>query len=127
MNLNQITIPVENVEQAIIFYEQLGLRLIVKALPDYARFLCEEGNATFSLHRVDKTLAEDGIWVYFETADVDQKVEELLSVGFRFEQLPQDQPWLWREARLRDLDNNQLIIYHAGENRLNPPWRISPL
>ena len=31
----------------------------------------------------------------------------------------------FNEARLKDLDNNQLIIYHAGKNRLNPPWRIT--
>ena len=36
MNLNQVTVPVTNVEHAIVFYEKLGLKLIVKALPHYA-------------------------------------------------------------------------------------------
>jgi len=33
-------------------------------------------------------------------------------------------PWLWREAWLYDVDGNKLILYSAGENRLNPPWRM---
>ncbi|MEM7380928.1 MAG: VOC family protein, partial [Bacteroidota bacterium] len=41
------------------------------------------------------------------------------------EELPRDQSWLWREARLKDPDGNTLILYHAGENRKNPPWRIN--
>lgn len=32
--------------------------------------------------------------------------------------------YLWREARLRDRDGHELRLYFAGENRLNPPWRL---
>jgi catechol 2,3-dioxygenase-like lactoylglutathione lyase family enzyme len=46
MNLNQITLPVLNVQKAIAFYESLGLILIVKSLPHYARFLVPDGMAT---------------------------------------------------------------------------------
>jgi catechol 2,3-dioxygenase-like lactoylglutathione lyase family enzyme len=53
MNLNQITVPVLDVEKSIAFYEMLGLKLIVKELPHYARFECPEGNSTFSLHQVE--------------------------------------------------------------------------
>jgi len=41
-----------------------------------------------------------------------------------FEELPTDKGWLWREARLKDPDNNQLILFYAGDNRKNPPWKI---
>ena len=44
--------------------------------------------------------------------------------GIEFEELPNDKPWLWKEARVKDPDGNQIILYHAGENRLNPPWRL---
>ena len=53
MNLNQITIAVFDVEQSIAFYKNLGLRLIVKSLPKYARFECLDGETTFSLHQSD--------------------------------------------------------------------------
>ncbi len=126
MNLNQITIPVLNVEKAIAFYEQLGLQLIVKTLPHYARFVCPVGHATFSLHQVDTLPNGNGVWIYFEVDDVDATVQNLAAKGFVFDQLPADKTWLWREAYLKDLDSNQIIIYHAGKNRIDPPWKIKP-
>ena len=123
MNLNQITISVRDVEKSIGFYEQLGLQLIVKSLPTYARFECPMGESTFSLHQSDEQ-NNSATWIYFEVDHLDAKVNELLALGFEFEELPNDKPWLWREARLKDLDKNQLILYYAGVNRKNPPWRI---
>ena|SRR5690606_31272380 len=124
MNLNQITIPVTNVEKSILFYENLGFKLIVKALPHYARFECATGDSTFSLHRVELTTNSNGIWIYFEEENLDQKVVELTQKGYVFDEFPTDKTWLWREARIKDLDNNQLIIYYAGKNRKSPPWKI---
>ena len=123
MNLNQITISVRDVAKSIDFYEQLGLKLIVKSLPTYARFECQIGDATFSLHQSDEQNSNNN-WIYFEVDHLDVKVNELVALGFKFEELPNDKPWLWREARLKDLHNNQLILYYAGVNRKNPPWRI---
>jgi len=34
------------------------------------------------------------------------------------------EPWLWREARLEDPAGNVVCLYHAGSNRLDPPWRV---
>ncbi len=124
MNLNQITIPVYNVETSIRFYKKLGLKLIVESLPNYARFECTDGGTTLSLHKVETKPKNSGIWIYFEIEDLDQKVNQLISQGFEFEELPDDKPWLWRESRLKDLDENQLILYYAGSNRINPPWKI---
>ena len=124
MNLNQITIPSLNVEKATDFYKKLGLKLIVKAFPNYTRFECPNGTSTFSIHLVDKLPTGDGVYVYFECDHLDEQVNEILEKGIEFDELPNDKNWLWREARLKDLDGNQLILYFAGENRLNPPWRI---
>ncbi len=124
MNLNQVTVPSLNVARSISFYEKLGLRLIVKALPHYARFECKEGDATFSIHQVEKLPNGDGIYVYFETKHLDNEVERLKGEGIYFNQLPTNQSWLWKEARLKDPDGNQIILYYAGINRKNPPWRI---
>lgn len=124
MNLNQITVPSLDVERSILFYEKLGLRLIVKSLPKYARFECPEGDATFSIHVTESLPAGDGVHVYFECENLDEKVSELQEKGIQFESEPTDQNWLWREARLKDLDGNQIILFNAGENRKNPPWRI---
>lgn len=124
MNLNQITVPSLNLSKSFDFYVKLGLKPIVKSLPHYARFMCPEGSATFSIHLVERLPKGDGVYVYFECKNLDSYVKELQEKGIIFDQLPTDQRWLWREARLKDLDGNQLILFHAGENRLNPPWRI---
>lgn len=125
MNLNQITIPVLDVNKSVLFYQKLGLKLIVKSNSLYARFICPDGNSTFSLHQVAVLPEGEGIWIYFEVENVDEKIKELQTKGVVIESFPVDQVWLWREARIKDLDNNQIIIYHAGENRINPPWRIN--
>lgn len=124
MNLNQITVPALDMEKSIAFYQTLGLQLIVKSNPHYARFLCPDGNSTFSLHLVERVPSGDGIWVYFETEKLDEKVAQLTTQGIDFDELPNDKPWLWREAHLKDPAGNHLILYFAGHNRVNPPWRI---
>lgn len=125
MNLNQVTVPSLNVENAILFYEILGLKLIVKSLPNYARFECPDGNATFSIHLAETLPEGDGVYVYFECENLDAHVASLKENGIQFEKEPTDERWLWREARLKDPDGNQLILFYGGENRLNPPWRIN--
>ena len=124
MNLNQITVPSVDLTKSIPFYEKLGLNLIVKSSPHYARFECPDGNSTFSIHQRDDLPKGEGIYVYFECKNLDEYVDKLISKGIKFDLLPTDQGWLWREARLKDLDGNNLILFYAGENRLNPPWRI---
>lgn len=124
MNLNQVTIPVLNVDKSIEFYKLLGLKLIVHTHERYARFECGPGGSTFSLHKVEKIGNGEKAVVYFETENVDEVVSQLLEKGVQIDLLPTDQPWLWRESRLCDPDQNPIIIYSAGENRLNPPWRI---
>jgi catechol 2,3-dioxygenase-like lactoylglutathione lyase family enzyme len=125
MNLNQITIPSLNVERAVKFYKTLGLRLIVDALPKYVRFECPDGEATFSIHLVEELPKGDGIILYFEDDNLDELVKQLKSKGIIFTSYPEDKTWLWREAHLLDPDGNKIILYHAGKNRKNPPWRIN--
>jgi catechol 2,3-dioxygenase-like lactoylglutathione lyase family enzyme len=124
MRLNQITVPSVDVAKSVQFYSGLGLRLIVSALPHYARFEDANGESTFSLHQVSSIASEPGAIVYFECMDLDVKVEELQKQGYEFDQMPKDERWLWREARLRDPSNNAVCLYWAGENRRFPPWRL---
>ncbi|HAA15059.1 MAG TPA: glyoxalase/bleomycin resistance/extradiol dioxygenase family protein [Cytophagales bacterium] len=124
MNLNQITVPSRDLSVAIPFYQKLGFKLIVHAGADYARFIVPDGEATFSLHRVEELPSGDGVWVYFECDNLEEEVARLEQEGVNFTLPPTDQSWLWREARLQDPDGNKIILYHAGENRKNPPWRL---
>ena len=124
MNLNQVTVEVADIPRARDFYEGLGLELIVSS-DHYARFLCP-GGSTFSIHRAE-TIAPGGTAVYFECADLDARVVALKAAGVVFEADAVDQPWLWREAWLRDPDGHRLCLYFAGANRVDPPWRVKAL
>jgi catechol 2,3-dioxygenase-like lactoylglutathione lyase family enzyme len=124
MNLNQVTVPSENVPASVEFYKRFGLRQIVETSENYARFECPDGDSTFSVHREDRVREGPGVVVYFECEELDKTVGELKARGIVFDSDPVDQRWLWREARLRDPDGNVLCLFHAGSNRRNPPWRI---
>jgi catechol 2,3-dioxygenase-like lactoylglutathione lyase family enzyme len=123
VRLNHVTLEVSDVEASAAFYSRLGLVQIVASYPDYARFLSPEGEATLSLHVADQPPAPSAS-IHFEVEDVDSAVEALTKAGFRFAGEPVDQPYLWREAILTDPDGHRIFIYHAGENRLDPPWRL---
>ena len=125
MNLNQVTVPSIDLSKSVPFYQKLGLKLIVHTHSAYARFECPKGDSTFSIHQVLELPKGEGVYVYFELKNLDDYVAELIEKGIEFEEMPNDKSWLWREARLKDLDGNQLILFHAGENRKNPPWRYS--
>lgn len=123
MNMNQVTLPVKNMTQTAQFYVKLGFIKIVDT-PHYVRFECPMGESSFSLS-LDDGLFENGAIIYFEHEHLDQWVEQIKSTGIQFDRDPQDQKYLWREALLRDPSGNKIKLYWAGDNRLNPPWKIS--
>ena len=121
--LNQVTVTGTDYQRSVDFYKRLGLRQIVDSPPDYARFETA-GGATFSI-QIDpdeKIVATTA--VYLECDDLDERVEQLARSGIPFEHGPRNQPWMWREARLRDPDGNIIFLYKAGEARRFPPWRV---
>ena len=121
MNLNQVTVEVSDISRAVAFYRRLGLELIVLS-DHYARLLCP-GGATFSVHLAEAP-SSGGALIYFECDDLDARYARLADEGVVFDSPPTDQRWLWREARLSDPDGNRLCLYWAGENRVDPPWRV---
>lgn len=90
MNLNQVTVPAIDIERSAAFYREMGLEQIVSA-PHYARFECPDGNATFSIHKVDHVTSDSGVVVYFECADLDAQVASLRERGFEFTHGPTEE------------------------------------
>ena len=123
MELNQVTVPCTDYEASVAFYRDLGLVQIVDSPPRYARFESRAGS-TLSIHAVESGFAPGATTVYFEVDDVDEAVAAIKARGLEFDADPVDQDWLWREAYLRDPAGNRICLYHAGENRRFPPWRI---
>ena len=126
MRFNHVTLDVADLERSKAFYRTLGLIQIVDSPPRYARFMFPEGDATLSVEVMgDKPdRPADRAQLFFECEALDETVAALKGKGLVFEQEPTDMFYLWREARLRDPDGHDLRLYHAGENRLNPPWRV---
>ncbi len=121
LSLNQVTFSVTNIDRSYNFYKELGLFPIVKS-DHYARFIVPGNEATLSIHVSEKVRSTTTI--YFEVNDVYEVYNELIEKGFDFRESPADQRWQWREAYLEDPDGNQICIYHAGEIRMNPEWRL---
>ena len=120
--LNQITLPAHDYERSVAFYTLLGLTQIVDSPSNgYARFEAANG-VTLSIH-VDDGAAGVGV-TYLESGALDAWAAYLARKSVRFDQLPRDEDWGWREARLTDPAGNQLCLYQAGEYRRFPPWRI---
>jgi len=120
--LNQFTLPASDYTASVAFYRQMGLTLIVDS-PDngYARFEATNG-VTLSIHVGDG--AAGGATTYLESGALDAWVAYLARRGVRFDQMPRDEEWGWREARLVDPAGNRLCLYQAGEYRRYPPWRV---
>jgi len=120
--LNQITLPTADYAASVAFYRQLGLTQIVDS-PDngYARFEAANG-VTLSIHTGDG--AAGGATAYLESGALDAWVAWLARRGVRFDTMPRDEEWGWREARLTDPAGNRLCLYQAGEYRRYPPWRL---
>jgi catechol 2,3-dioxygenase-like lactoylglutathione lyase family enzyme len=124
--MNQVTLHVGDVARSVAFYRQLGLVPVVDEF-HYARFRCPDGDATVSVERTDGPVVPGGITVYFEYDDadsLDREFARLSAAGVPVEHGPVDQTWLWREARVRDPDGHVICLFHAGANRLDPPWAV---
>ena len=121
-SLNHVTVGCRTYAASVNFYKALGLSLIVDSPSNgYARFEAPNG-VTLSIYQRDD-IATSTI-IYFESKRLDAWVTELVSQGYAFEQLPQDESWGWREARLLDPSGNIVCLYKAGENRRYPAWQL---
>lgn len=129
MRLNQVTVPLVDYAASVAFYQALGLKLIVDAAPRYARFECPEGDggepATFSIEKVEGYKGSDWPEIWFESDDLDALVARLKARGIEILSGPITTSYLWREAEVRDPAGTRIKLYHAGENRRFPPWRVT--
>lgn len=124
MDLNQATIFSEKPVETVEFFQKLGLRMLVDSLPRYARLECPNGVSTLSINIAENVTVGNNIVLYFECANLDEKVKELKELGLVFDEDPTDREWLWRQAYLKDPNGNKICLFYAGDNRKNPPWRV---
>ena len=128
IRLNQVTLAAKNMAASVLFYQNLGLKLIVDSAPRYVRFEFPASPqtpnpATLSLHSVEPTwTAQDNSpLIYFEVDDIDAFISAKNLTPLA---PPHTQSYLWREADILDPAGNRIRLYQAGENRRFPPWRV---
>ena len=127
LRLNQVTLATKDMTASVIFYQKLGLKLIVDSAPRYVRLeFPDDGHgtqATLSLHAATTnfTPAPDAPLIYFEVENVQAFLNEK---GLSPLTTPEMKSYLWFEADIEDPSGNRIRLYSAGENRRFPPWRV---
>lgn len=122
MRLNHVTLPAFDLALSIGFYEALGLRLIVREDPRYARFAVDDGS-TLSVEVVEAGRAGSAE-IFLCCDDVDADVAAAQGRGLVFDWPATDQDYLWRTAGARDPAGNLIRLFSAGTNQHFPPWRL---
>ena len=129
LRLNQVTLAAKDMAASVLFYEMLGLTLIVDSAPRYVRFeFPDDGHgtqATLSLHaaETDITPSPDAPLIYFEMDDIQAFLAEKDLTPLT---TPEMKTYLWFEADIEDPSGNRIRLFTAGKNRRFPPWRIKP-
>jgi catechol 2,3-dioxygenase-like lactoylglutathione lyase family enzyme len=131
MFLSHITLLVSDIPRSKAFYQALGLELIVDAA-HYCRFranLDGQGSQTLSIsHSLGPIGASCHVGFEFASPEaLDAYADLLQSRGFVLAEHPQDRSWLWRDVILHDPDGHEILLLYAGDNKLNPPWRVEHL
>lgn len=122
MRLNHVTLPAHDLASSIDFYIALGLELIVREDPRYARFAVDAAS-TLSIEVTDEGRAGSAE-VFLCCDNVDADVAAAQARGLVFDSPATDQSYLWRAAGLCDPAGNRIMLFSAGVNQHFPPWRI---
>lgn len=123
IEFNHVMIYTANYSRAAAFYRNvLGFEPVEEYPDDYGRFRTPGGRTTFALHALEPGRKMDprreGLRLYFEVRELDAFCERLATKGVEFDKMPEDMPWGWRHAYLRDPDGHQISLYWAGVKRL---------
>lgn len=124
LEFNHAMIYTTRLTQALEFYrDALGFRVVDLYPGAYARLTSPAGGTTIALHVLDAGQTMDarteGLRLYFEVRGLDAFCDALAAKGVRIDQMPQDMPWGWKHAYLRDPDGHQISLYWAGAARLS--------
>jgi catechol 2,3-dioxygenase-like lactoylglutathione lyase family enzyme len=120
---NHAMVYTADIGRAVQFYRDLlGFKVVDEYRPGYARLVSPGGRTTIALHLLDRAMsmdpANEGIRLYFEIKNLDKFCAALVAKGVVFDEMPNDKPWGWRHAYLRDPDGHELSLYWAGQKRL---------
>ena len=122
VEFNHAMIYTTGLAPALKFYrDALGFQVIDEYPRAYARMRSPSGGTTIALHILEEgkklDTKQEGVRLYFEVKELDSFCKRLRKKGVKFDQMPQDMPWGWRHAYLRDPDGHEISLYWAGKAR----------
>lgn len=125
LDFNHAMIYTKDVARALAFYRDLlGFKLIEEFSGGpqlvYARLKVPAGSSTIALHLLEpgKSLAADGVRLYFEIRNLETFCKKLEAAGAKFSKQPALMPWGWKHAYIDDPDGHEVSLYWAGAKRL---------
>ncbi|HKZ59437.1 MAG TPA: VOC family protein [Candidatus Thermoplasmatota archaeon] len=123
---NHAMLYVKDSKRAVRFYRDLLGFKVISSIDGYARVRAPRGGSTIGLHEFGPRAKRPpkgalSHRLYFEVRDLDAFCARLKNRGVKFDQDPEDMPWGWRHAYLKDPDGHLLSLYFAGSRRLNAP------
>jgi catechol 2,3-dioxygenase-like lactoylglutathione lyase family enzyme len=123
VEFNHAMIYTGALDRSLEFYrDRLGFKVVDSYPGAYARLLSPGGGTTIALHVLDEGQQIDpkteGMRLYFEVRDLDTFCKGLAEKGVVIDKMPEDMPWGWRHAYLKDPDGHEVSLYWAGAARL---------
>lgn len=104
------------VEDPTVLRDWYTGRLGLKVSSETARFVQladETGRPCVAFH-VGRPIGNAGhVQLHFEVDDVDAEYERLRAAGVAFDEPPEDKPWGWRVAAMRDPAGHTVEVVHA--------------
>jgi len=122
MNIQQIGIPVRDLQKAIEFYERIGFSVLERLLPRQARLQSVHTNVLIVLNK--ESSGTTGVWIYMEVSSLKDAVIRLENAGVEFREAPGKKSWTWDEAWFDDPDGNHIVLYSRPDHTVLPPWKI---
>ena len=126
LTFNHAILYVKDAKEAVAFYRDLLGFKVVSSMDGYARIKAPRGGSTIGLHEFGPGMKRPprgamSHRLYFEVRNLDAFCARLKKRGVKFDQEPEDMPWGWRHAYLKDPDGHPLSLYFAGSRRLKAP------
>jgi catechol 2,3-dioxygenase-like lactoylglutathione lyase family enzyme len=129
MRLSHVTLQASDIPRSRAFYIALGFEILVDEA-HYCRFLTRidegPGDETLSIEKHAGAIQPAAqLGLEFPTpAALDAYAAVLRLKGVAVAEGPIDRSWLWRDARVFDPDFHEWMLFFAGKNKLDPPWRV---
>ncbi|MBM3801763.1 MAG: hypothetical protein FJW26_05545 [Acidimicrobiia bacterium] len=122
LEFNHAMIYTTKLTRSLKFYrDALGFEVVAGYPGAYVRLKSPAGNTTIALHAVEPGQemqpSAEGLRLYFEVRHLDGFCRALEAKGVKLDQAPQEMPWGWRHAYLRDPDGHEISLYWAGKAR----------